>query len=228
MNTKNPFAQLTRFEWGLWLCSMLVILLCFFLSPNKDILNTLTSLIGVTSLILLAKGAWHGHVLMIVFALLYGLIALHFRYWSEVLTYVGMTLPLSVISLIAWVRNPYKESGEVRVARLSRRQLLLLPPLAIAVTLLFFFLLQLLKTPNLIFSTLSITTSFVAAYLTFCRSSFFALGYAVNDVVLIALWVLATLTSPGYLPMVICFCVFLCNDLYGFFAWRKMQKRQRE
>ena len=58
------------------------------------------------------------------------------------------------------------------------------------------------------------------------RSPFYAIGYAMNDVVLILLWVLAAMQSAEYLSMVICFFVFLANDLYGFVNWLKIRKRQ--
>jgi nicotinamide riboside transporter PnuC len=43
-----------------------------------------------------------------------------------------------------------------------------------------------------------------------------------------ALWVLAAVTDPGNLPMVMCFLLFLVNDLYGFYQWRRMQRRQEK
>ena len=76
-------------------------------------------------------------------------------------------------------------------------------------------------------STISVTTSFVAVYLTFRRSPFFALGYAANDVVLIVLWVLASITDARYISVVVCFAAFLINDIYGFLSWRKMKERQK-
>ena len=70
------------------------------------------------------------------------------------------------------------------------------------------------------------TTSFVAAYLTFCRSPYYALAYACNDIVLIVLWVMASINEPKYISVVVCFIAFLFNDLYGFFNWNKMKRRQ--
>lgn len=50
--------------------------------------------------------------------------------------------------------------------------------------------------------------------------------YAANDLVLIVLWLLAARSDPACLPMVICFCVFLVNDLYGFLRWHQRGKAQ--
>ena len=94
------------------------------------------------------------------------------------------------------------------------------------VTVAFYFILDALNTAKLFFSTVSVTTSFLASYLTWMRSPYYALAYAANDVVLIILWVLASVVQPAYIAMVLCFVMFFLNDLYGFFNWRRMQRRQ--
>lgn len=98
--------------------------------------------------------------------------------------------------------------------------------LSVVVTIVFYFILKIWGTANLIPSTVSVTTSFIAAYLTFRRSPYYAIVYAMNDVVLIVLWVLAALSDISYVSVVVCFVAFLVNDLYGFINWRKMQRRQ--
>lgn len=223
---KESFGRLTRFEWGLWITSMVVVVGSFLLAPDGDILNLSTSLIGVTALIFLAKGMLLGQILSIVFSVFYGVVAFMFEYWGEVITYCLMTLPMSVVSLVEWSRNPYGNGEEVAVARLRVRDVVFVALASVAVTTLFFFILRALQTPNLVISTISVTTSFVAVSLTALRSPYYALGYALNDVVLIVLWVMATIQNSAYAPMIACFVMFLANDLYGFVSWRKMAKRQ--
>ncbi|MBQ2272281.1 MAG: nicotinamide mononucleotide transporter, partial [Clostridia bacterium] len=147
----------------------------------------------------------------------------------EMITYLGMTAPMALFALISWLRHPYRGNRtQVEVNRLSHREILWLIPLTAAVTVLFYFILAYFETQNLIPSTLSVTTSFVAVYLTFRRSPWFAMAYAANDVVLILLWVLASVSDRSFVSVAVCFIVFLVNDLYGFFRWRIMQKQQRE
>ena len=93
--------------------------------------------------------------------------------------------------------------------------------MAYLITLIFYFILRALNTPNIVFSTISITTSFLASALTLLRSSYYALGYASNDIVLIVLWILASFKNPVYLPVAFNFMIFLINDLYGFISWKK-------
>ena len=107
------------------------------------------------------------------------------------------------------------------------KHLAVLIPLCGAISVGLYFLLGAFGTQNLLISTISVTTSFFAASLTFLRTPYFALAYAGNDVVLITLWLLVAIREPAYFSMVICFAVFLVNDLYSFCNWMRMRRRQR-
>ena len=220
--------SLSGFELGLWLFSLIGVTLSSVFSPVCDPLSLTASLIGVTALIFVAKGDPLGQVLTVVFSVFYGIIAWTFRYYGEMITYLGMSAPMAALAVISWVRNPYEQGkAEVRVNRLKPPEVLFLAVLTILVTVLFYFILAFFGTANLLPSTLSVTTSFLASYLTFRRSPFYALAYAANDLVLIVLWILAALEDPSYLPMILCFAMFFLNDTYGFINWQRMQKRQK-
>ena len=223
----NPFKLFTKFELLLWGISLLTVFLSFVIPSEKDWLSLIASLVGVTALIYNARGNVMGQILSVAFSLLYGIISVIFGYWGEAITYLGMTMPAAIASTISWIRNPYGDTGEVRASKMTSKIAVYMLICAIPVTALFYFALYALSTPNLIWSTVSITTSFIASFLTFMRSPYFALVYSLNDIVLIILWALASLESISYLPMVACFVMFLFNDMYGFFSWRNMQKRQR-
>ena len=51
---------------------------------------------------------------------------------------------------------------------------------------------------------------------------------AVNDVILIVLWTLASISDIRYISVVVCFVAFLFNDVYGFISWQRMKSRQCE
>ena len=217
----------TKAELALWICSVALIVIAFCIWDRVNFLTLAASLIGVTSLIFCAKGNPVGQVLIIVFAVLYGIISWMVAYYGEMITYVGMTAPMAVYALIVWLKHPFAgKRSEVKVNRLRAREYLFMFLLAAAVTAAFYFILEAFHTANLIPSTISVTTSFVAVYLTARRSPFYALAYAANDVVLIVLWSMAAAADPSCLSVVICFCVFLVNDLYGFVNWMRMQRRQ--
>lgn len=219
--------SLTRFEWALWLTSVLVVAGTGIAFQSSDWLSLTASLIGVTALIFVAKGHVLGQVLTIVFAVFYGIISCEFRYYGEAITYLCMTAPMAAVALVTWLRNPYKDSAEVTVNRLSGKQWAVMLILTAITTAVFYFILRAMGNAALAVSTLSITTSFLASYLTALRSPYYALAYAANDLVLIVLWVIAALADISSVPMVACFVMFFANDMYGFINWRRMEKRQR-
>ena len=224
---KGLINYFSKFELVLWRLSVLLIIVSFMIFDRSNYLTLVASLIGVTSLIFCAKGNPIGQILMIIFSIIYGVISYSFSYYGEMITYLGMTLPMSAFSLVTWLKNPYKNNkAEVKVNKLNGKDILLMVISTLVVTVAFYFILEHFNTANLLPSTISVTTSFIAAFLTFKRSPFFALAYAANDIVLIVLWIMATKEDISYISVVICFVVFLFNDLYGFINWLKMQKKQ--
>ncbi len=216
-------------EWILWGSSMGVILTCYFLFRQESFLVLVASLLGVTSLIFCAKGNPIGQVLMIIFGSVYGYISYQTRYYGEMITYLGMSVPMAMYALICWLKNPFQgKKSQVAVNRIKQKEWWFLAVLTVLVTALFYWILKALSTPNLWWSTLSVATSFAACYLTARRSPYFAFIYALNDIVLIVLWSIASIWNLNYLSVVICFLVFLANDLYGFYNWRKMERKQRK
>ena len=225
---KSLLNYFSKFEICLWCSSVFFILFSFFVFEGGDHISLIASLVGVSALIFCAKGNPLGQILIIIFGLIYGHISFSYSYYGEMVTYVGMSVPMAILSLISWVRNPYKKSrSEVKIRTLRKKDLAIILLLAIAVTTAFYFILKYFGTANLLISTISVATSFVAVCFTFLRSPFFALTYAINDLVLIALWFMATLSNISYLSVIICFSVFFINDMYSFYSWTKMKKRQQ-
>ena len=224
---RSLWQYFTRHERILFIGSLLLVTVSFLIFDRTEYLRLCASLIGATALILCAKGHPIGQIFMIVFCILYVIISYYFSYYGEMLTYLCMSLPMTVFSLIAWLRNPSAAGhSEVKVNRIRGREYLFLAFLAIAATFAIYFLLAYFNTANLAVSTVSVTTSFVAAYLTMRRSPFYALAYSLNDIVLIVLWILACTEDISYLSVVVCFVAFIANDLYGFFHWLSMQRAQ--
>lgn len=224
---KSAINYFSKGELLLWSLSVLFILVSFFAFDRENYLTLSASIIGATSLIFNAKGNPLGQILIVVFSVLYGIISFTFAYYGEMITYLGMTAPMAVFAFVSWVKNPYNgKKSEVKVNDLKFAEIIFMLLLTAAVTIIFYFILKFFNTANLLPSTLSVTTSFIAVYLTFRRSPYFALAYAANDIVLIVLWLLASLTDISYVSVTVCFIMFLVNDIYGFISWIKMRKRQ--
>lgn len=226
-NAKKKSGYFTHGEIALWCLSVTLILVSFILFDREKYMTLIASLIGVTSLIFNAKGNPIGQALTVVFSVLYGIISFRFAYYGEMITYLGMTMPMAIVALVAWLRHPYRgRRAEVEINRLRGGEIVFMLLLTAAVTFVFYFILRAFHTANLFPSTISVMTSFLAVYLTFRRSAFYAVAYAANDVVLIVLWAMAATLDFTCISVIICFAMFLLNDVYGFVSWSGMKKRQ--
>ena len=117
----------SKTELALWSVSVLFIIISFCIFDRESYLTLAASLIGVTSLIFNAKGNPIGQALMIVFSLLYGIISFTFAYYGEMITYLGMTMPMALFALISWLRNPYNgNKAEVKVNSISKKEQVLM------------------------------------------------------------------------------------------------------
>ncbi len=227
MNKKSIIFGLDLTDLVIYFVSAGTILAAFLLFDRSGYLSLLASLLGVTSLIFCAKGNPIGQLLIIIFSILYAYISFGCRYYGEMLTYVGMTAPMALFSLISWLKHPFDGNrGEVTVAELKRRDIYQMVFLTALVTVIFYFVLRYLGTSNLTVSTVSVTTSFAAVFLTFKRSPYYAVAYGLNDIVLIILWTAASFNSREYISVTVCFITFLLNDIYGFISWRAIKSRQ--
>lgn len=223
---KNYFS---KSEIALWVISVTLIITSFYLFDKENYLTLSASLIGVTSLIFNAKGNPFGQLLMVIFSFLYGIISYSFSYYGEMITYLGMTMPMAVFALISWLKHPFNgNKAEVKVNSITAKETGVMCVATIIITVIFYLILAYFNTANIIPSTLSVTTSFIAVYLTFRRCPYFAVAYAANDIILIVLWLLASLYDIRYISVVVCFVAFFINDIYGFISWRKMKIRQEK
>lgn len=229
MKLRNPFKNLTKFEWCLWIFSLTAVTVSFFAVQNNDYATLAVSLLGVTSLIFAARGDVFGLILMIAFSLIYATVSYFVGYYGEMIIYLCMQLPIVTISFINWLRHPSgKGSAETKVGKFNKIHLAIIIPSSIAVTVAFYFILGAFNTQNLIPSTISVLTSFVALYLMSLRVPQYALAFILNDIVLIVLWSMACVQSLNYLALVVCFSIFLINDTYTFICWTKRKSKQKE
>ena len=133
----------TKGEIILWLCSVIGIVASFLIFDRESYSTLIISIIGTTALIFNAKGNPLGQGLMIFFCVFYGVVSCSVRYYGEMLTYLGMSLPMAVISLISWLRNPFqKGKAEVKVNYLKRKDYMQLVVLTVLVTVAFYFILK--------------------------------------------------------------------------------------
>lgn len=224
---KQFFREVKPIEYAIFIGSVIAIVLSFCLTENTDYLQLAASLVGALALILVAKGNVAGQILSVVFSVFYGVISFFCGYYGEIITYLGMSAPIALLAVISWLKNPFQgKKSEVAVNHLKAWEYPGVLSVSLVVSVAFFFILRALDTPNLWWSSVSVLTSCTAMLLSVRRSPLYAFAYCLNDIVLIVLWSLMAYTDGVYLAMVVCFTVFLVNDVYGLINWICLLKKQ--
>ena len=207
---------------------MIAIIIAFLIPDEKEYLNLITSLVGVTCVFFIAKGKIFGQIVGIIYAIVYGLISYFHNLYGEVFLAFVFYAPLAIIGVIEWAKNQYQDTNVVTITKMSKKDYILASTITIVMTTIAFFVLRALNTQSLIVSTISIATSTMAGYFSIKRSPLYAICYFLNDSVLIIMWSIEANLSISSLPMVISFITFVINDLYGFINWLRLRKKQSE
>lgn len=225
---KKFLSYFSIFEWCLWLLGIISVTVSFACADSRDIFSFLSSILGLTSLILMAKGNFIGLIFGIVFAVLYSIFAYTQRYYGEMIIYSCIYLPLKISAIIIWIKNKFgKNKMEVTVNAIKPLEWVISSIVIALITVGCYFLLEKINTDNLIVSTVSFVPSLAATYFMLRRSEYYSICYIFNDIVMVTLWSLKLSNGLEALPSVIAFSFFIVNDLYSFINWRKIKKKQR-
>ncbi len=208
--------------------SYVAIITCFIVFPDKNWLSLTSSLLGIFAVILVAKGIVWAPIVNLVYGIFYIIISITQGYYGEAIIYGFMMTPLYIFSIITWLKNRNKENSQVvEVNSIQGKEYIYLAIGTVIFSVAFYFILRALNTSQLLISTFSLTTSAIATYLMLRRSSYYAIGFMIDDIVSVVLWSMSIVTfGIEYLPSVLCFCVFLINDIYGFVHWKREEKKQ--
>ena len=223
---KKLFKNWNLFEIILLFAGIVVVAICFVFTTPKDWLSFFASVLGVVSVMLVSKGIFFAPVLGVIYNVIYIILSIGQAYYGEAIIYAFIMTPIEILSIINWIRNK-KQDNTVSINKISKKEYIYLFVATIVLTVGFYFILWALNTAELVVSTISLVTSAIATYLLLRRSSYYAIGFMLNDIILIVLWAIATaVNGVELLPMVISFGVFLVNDIYGFVRWKKQEKKQ--
>ena len=226
---KKIFGRWKWWEIAFLAVSIIALTVTFVIGKEKNWLSFISSILGVIDVMFFAKGLVLAPFLCTVDCVLYSIISYKQHYYGEMIIYIGLMIPICLISIISWLRNRKKDDkSKVEVNKVRAKEFIILAAVSVVTTFGFYFMLKAFNTSQLIISTLSLVTSVFSAYLLFRRNSYYALGYMANDAILIILWSMSVVNfGLTFLPMVIRFCLFFINDTYGFVRWKLEEKKAK-
>ena len=194
---------------------------------KSDLLTTVCSIVGIITVLLLAKGKNLGQIFGLLIAALYSIVSFKNGYYGEVIIYLCIMLPMYIVGIISWIRHQNKDTNTVEVNKIKMKEWIIVFFVSIVCFIGIYFLLKAFNTNQLFISSLSVIDSLFAIYLGVRRSKYSFYFYVVNDLILILLWGIPVVSGTIILiPMVFNPLINLINDLYGIDNWKKLEKVQ--
>ena len=206
----------------------IIIISMIAITFKSDLLTTISSITGIITALLLAKGKNLGQVFGILITILYSIVSFKNRFYGEVIIYIFLLLPMYLIGIISWIKYHNKETNTVQINKINNKEWLLISIISIFGFIGIYLLLKIFNTNELTVSTISVIVSLFAIYLQVRRSRFSFYFYIINDFILMTLWGIPVIKGNKLvLPMLFNPIINLINDIYGVYNWKKIERKQK-
>lgn len=217
----------TNFEKLLLFGSIIIVTitgLCF----KSDLLTITCSIVGIITVLLLAKGKNLGQVFGLLITILYSIVSFKNKYYGEVLIYALLMFPMFVIGIFSWIKHKNEKTNSVEINSIKKNEWIIISFAFAGIFVGIYYLLKSFNTSELFVSTISVLASLFAVYLQIRRSKYSFSFYILNDIILIFLWGIPVVRGSYMLfPMLLNPTINLINDIYGFYNWKKTEKIQK-
>lgn len=206
----------------------IIIISMIAITFKSDLLTTISSITGIITALLLAKGKNLGQVFGILITILYSIVSFKNRFYGEVIIYIFLMLPMYLIGIVSWIKYHNKETNTVQINKINNKEWLLISIISIFGFIGIYLLLKIFNTNELTVSTISVIVSLFAIYLQVRRSRFSFYFYIINDFILMTLWGIPVIKGNKLvLPMLFNPIINLINDIYGVYNWKKIERKQK-
>lgn len=220
---KNFFADWTMFE-KCWLALTSILILVLSLIWGDSVLAIFSSLAGVISVVLCAKGKIENYAFGLFQAVTYAFICYRSHIYGEVM-YNILMVPMIIIGIISWKKNMEAGDSEVKARNLTAKGWVIMIVGSIAAVAGYSLILRMLGGNFALVDSTSTTLSVIATILMLARYSEQWVMWIVVNVVSVILWVMALAKGDsGAVTLVVMWSAYLFNSTYGYINWRKMAK----
>ena len=136
---KKVFKGWSLFECLLLFTSVLSIIIVGAIFKS-DLLTMLTSIVGVTCALLLAKGLVLGEFFGIAIVVLYSLVSYKNGFYGEMIIYIGIMLPMYVWGVFEWIKHKNSKTNSIEVNEISKKEWAIVSFIAVILFVVFYFL----------------------------------------------------------------------------------------
>lgn len=219
----------TRFEMG-WLAIFTMINLYLFFAWEDSLIGLISSISGMLSVVLVAKGKISNYYFGIVQTATYAYIAYGYGLYGEAMLNGLFYFPIQFIGIYLWSKNKTKhgvKGEDVTVKSLTKSGWVTTVVTVTIFTIAYGFFLKYLGGNNVWTDSGTNVLSVTAQILMLKRFAEQWLLWIAVNVLSIFLWLSALISQGGNdFSMLVMWSAFLVNSIYGYINWRKLYMKQ--
>lgn len=220
---KNYFSDWTLFE-KCWLILSSIIIVILSLIWGDSPLALISSLAGIISVVLCAKGKIMNYAFGMIQALTYLYICFGAHLYGEVM-YNTIMIPIIIIGIINWKKHMNSEETEVKARNLTVRGWVITILGSVLAIVVYMKILSAIGGEFTLFDSMSTVLSVIASLLMITRYSEQWLMWIFVNVVSVVMWVSVLVNGGGGdITIAVMWTAYLFNSVYGYINWRKMAR----
>lgn len=231
---KTLFKNWSLYE-KIWFGTAFITILIVGVLLEESPLGFIASLSGITCVILVAKGKIANFYFGIIQSLAYGYIAYTYQLFGESMLNWFFFVPFQVAGFIIWRKNSKKPTTEkfrgadITAKRLSKKQWFIFLPTIIGVSLIYAVILENIGAREVRLDSFAVIISVFAQILTTFRFAEQWLMWITVNVLTVTLWFITLTTTGGNnWTVLVMWCAFLINSIYGYINWLKLSKLEKQ
>jgi len=221
---KQFFADWTIFEKS-WLVISSLLVVGLSLMWGDSLLAIFSSLAGIISVVLCAKGKIENYAFGMINAITYAYLCYQAHIFGETM-YNILMIPMIIIGVISWKKNMEANESEVKARNLTPAGWLILIVGSILAVAAYSFILKALGGAFALVDAASTTFSVIATLLMLARYSEQWVMWVIVNAVSVVLWAIAFINGNGSgITYLVMWIAYLFNSVYGYINWRKMAEK---
>jgi len=223
----NYIKQWTLFE-KVWLVTFTLVNIYLFFAWSDTWVGLTASLTGMLCVILTAKAKISSFYWGLINILTYSYVAYGSAYYGDVMLNMLYFLPMTFLGIYYWNRNMRKEKeGKVLLIKsLNWKNKIFWFLVSIVIIWVYGLFLKFLHGTLPFVDSLTTIFSIVATIMLTKRITDQWIYWIMVDVFSIVMWGYIFLRDGNQVSMLVMWSAYLVNACYGYYNWRKMEKRQ--
>lgn len=227
---KNYFSDWKKLEIA-WLIISTLSILTISLTLGDSSLALLSSVAGVITVVLCAKGKISFVYFAIFQCTTYAYIAYESEVYGEAMLNALFVLPTNIITLYLWNKNKKKKAevvnGEdVKVDKLTKKQWFIITPIVLVSIIGYAFFLEFVSARQAGLDSIAVVLTIFAQFLMILRYAEQWIIWIIINIITIIIWAIVVFQDgTGNIAILAMWIIFLCNSIWGYINWSKNYKK---